>query len=175
MAGLGAGPGVNGGFWYAATEIVHVAVGVITFDGTVRFPAASFSGYPPIPSYDPGTQWAWLYNLHVTTDDAADMAYCRFLIVYPDRVIGAMMSTATGMEPRLLFNGTAVISQNITNTLPNNWVDAPIPLLLPHQADTVIDTFLRCISSSGGAGTVENNFYNLFWVGPKGTMPPKVS
>ena len=173
MSAIGASIGPNDGFWISGIEITHVAVGVITFDASMRYAAGTIQGYPPIPSYDARTQWAWIYGSWCNTTDDPDLLFVSQSVIFSPASLG-IIGTAFTAIPRLeLYYGTTGFEGVIYNARYGEmW---PVPLLLGLGSDSTDDAYIRCLSRSQNLGTIVNTFGNLIWVGPKGMPPPQMS
>jgi hypothetical protein len=148
-----------------------VATGTITFDASMRYPAAVVHGYPPIPSFDPAVQQCWVYDGWVFTTDSGDFSHAAMGLIDTIQALGPIGIAPATTAPRLIYRATTTQSGmgiNVGNYLPN-----PVPLLVAPFSNTVDDAWIRCISVADNLGTVINGFYNHIWLGPWGTRPPQ--
>lgn len=172
MASLGSALGPIDGWWIAATVITHVAPGTINFDASMRFPAASWNGYPPAPSYDPAHQMAWVHRMWGHTTDDSDLQSIQVSILFPLTAIGPVGTSNPPTEPMLGFRSLGSIGGGILLATADLTITNPTPLLVGPAGDTVSDAFIRTRSVADNLGTLVNTMYTMIWVGPKGVFPP---
>lgn len=176
IAGLGAGIGFFQGFTVFGDVHSHVAVGDIVTTGFPRFPSTAQNGY--VDKWDPRNYWGWIYDTWVGDNDDADVDSAFVALVQGQGSIGAINAGSPANVRFPLFAGPSLAVGVVEdNVIPNDNLQRgpsyPMPLLIRPTELSTNDPFLYFRSSSKNAGTVTITMNTLFWVGPRGALPPK--
>ncbi len=168
LAAMGSPRGRQNGFWIGGGQHVHTIVGGLVTTPDPFAPAINTNEYPAL--VDARDESIWLYDCWMIQNDPAD-----FVIGSLDHVQGSTSRGPWGagvgaiIDKPLLY-GTAVFNEFVTQTgTLNRWWPFRV---LRNEGGGIGDSFLQFNTSAGVGGTLTVTMNYLFWLGPKGIIPP---
>lgn len=174
-ADYGAGRfGENFGWWIMGTSNIHTIVGKLIQTLSLQNAFANLNGYES--GWDEDDFMAWVFRAWCTNTDQNDFADCQTMIQNSATSVGPGGASGQAAVRHMIFRGEASIGV-ASGDRPIFSLNEPSESLLPMPIlarNDIAGANIVMNSNADNAGTVEVDFNLLFWLGPKGVLPPRI-